>query len=416
MTDEHADEVRDAGSRDFGSQVHGGAGDFGRWSPAAYGFETLAIHAGQDPDAATGAVVVPIYQTSTYVQSGVGEHRGYEYSRSGNPTRTALETCLAALEGGRTGLAFASGLAAEDCLLRTVARPGGHVVVPDDAYGGTYRLFAQVLQRWGVEHTSVPLGDVAAVRAALRPETVLVWCETPTNPLLGVADIAALAQVAHEGGARLVVDNTFASPYLQQPLALGADVVVHSTTKYLGGHSDVVGGALVCGDPGLGEELAYHQNAMGGVPGPFDSWLVLRGAKTLGVRMDRHCANARRVVELLQASPAVAQVLYPGLPAHPGHDVATKQMTDFGGMVSLRLAGGEGAALELCRRTQVFTLGESLGGVESLIEHPGRMTHASVAGSPLEVPPDLVRLSVGIETAADLLADLEQALRPLPAA
>jgi cystathionine gamma-synthase len=411
MSEQHGDDVREAGSKAFGSEVHGGPD---RWSEGHYGFETLAIHAGQDPDPTTGAIVVPIYQTSTYVQSEVGEHRGYEYSRSGNPTRTALETCLSALEGGRTGLAFASGLAAEDCLLRTVARPGAHVVVPDDAYGGTYRLFAQVLSRWGVAHTAVPLGDVAAVRAAVRPETVLIWCETPTNPLLGVADIAALAAVAHHAGARLVVDNTFASPYLQQPLALGADVVVHSTTKYLGGHSDVIGGALVCADAGLGEELAYHQNALGAVPGAFDSWLVLRGAKTLGVRMDRHCANAQRVVELLVGHPAVHEVLYPGLATHPGHDIASKQMADFGGMVSLRLAGGEGAALELCRRTKVFTLGESLGGVESLIEHPGRMTHASVAGSALEVPADLVRLSVGIETADDLLADLEQALAPLP--
>ena len=381
------------------------------WNPADHGFETLAIHAGQDPDPTTGAVVVPIYQTSTYVQSEVGVHQGYEYSRSGNPTRTALETCLAALEGGSTGLAFASGLAAEDTLLRTVLQPGAHVVVPDDAYGGTYRLFAQVLTRWGVEHTPVPLGDLDAVRAAVRPETALVWCETPTNPLLGVADVARLAEVAHDAGALLVVDNTFASPYLQQPLALGADVVVHSTTKYLGGHSDVVGGALVVTDPVLGERLAYHQNAMGSVPGAFDCWLVLRGIKTLGVRMDRHCSNAQRVVELLARHPAVAQVLYPGLPEHPGHDVATKQMRDFGGMVSFRLAGGEDAALEVCRRTTVFTLGESLGGVESLIEHPGRMTHASVAGSQLEVPSDLVRLSVGIESVADLLADLEQALR-----
>ena len=407
--EQHADHVAAAGSRDFGSQVHGDAGS-DDWADGGYGFETLAIHAGQDPDPATGAVIVPIYQTSTYVQSEVGTHVGYEYSRSGNPTRTALETCLAALEGGRTGLAFASGLAAEDCLLRTVCGPGSHVVVPDDAYGGTYRLFSKVLQRWGVEHTPVPLGDLDAVRAALRPETVLVWCETPTNPLLGIADIAALAELAHGAGARLVVDNTFASPYLQQPLAHGADVVVHSTTKYLGGHSDVVGGALVVADPGLGEELAYHQNALGGVPGAFDAWLVLRGAKTLGVRMDRHGENAARVVELLQGSPAVSQVLYPGLPDHPGHDVAAKQMSGFGGMVSFRLAAGEAAALEVCRRTRVFTLAESLGGVESLIEHPGRMTHASAAGSPLEVPDDLVRLSVGIESADDLLADLERAL------
>ena len=384
------------------------------WDSGAFGFETLAIHAGQDPDPTTGAVVVPIYQTSTYVQSAVGEHQGYEYSRSGNPTRTALETCLAALEGGRQGLAYASGLAAEDGLLRTVTRPGSHVVVPDDAYGGTYRLFAQVLQRWGVEHTAVPLGDLGAVRAALRPETALVWAETPTNPLLGVADISALATLAHEAGALLVVDNTFASPYLQQPLALGADVVVHSTTKYLGGHSDVVGGALVVSDLELGERLAFHQNALGAVPGAFDSWLVLRGAKTLGVRMDRHCANAARVVELLSAHPAVRHVLYPGLPDHPGHEIASKQMRQPGGMVSLQLAGGEAAALELCRRTKVFTLGESLGGVESLIEHPGRMTHASAAGSQLEVPSDLVRLSVGIETVEDLLEDLRQALEGLP--
>ena len=380
------------------------------WDPATYGFDTLAIHAGQDPEPTTGSVAVPIYQTSTYVQSEVGVHQGYEYSRSGNPTRTALEVCLAALEGGTRGLAYASGLAAEDGLLRTVLAPGAHVVVPDDAYGGTYRLFAKVLERWGVAHTAVPLGDPGAVRAALRPETALVWCETPTNPLLGVADIAALAEVAHDGGALLVVDNTFASPYLQQPLALGADVVVHSTTKYLGGHSDVVGGALVVRDAELGERLAFHQNALGAVPGPFDSWLVLRGAKTLGVRMDRHCANAARVVDLLTGHAAVARVLYPGLPEHPGAEVAAKQMRQPGGMVSLRLAGGEEAALALCRRTRVFTLGESLGGVESLIEHPGRMTHASVAGSQLEVPSDLVRLSVGIETVEDLLEDLTQAL------
>jgi cystathionine gamma-synthase len=382
----------------------------GDWDPDAHGFETLAIHAGQDPDPGTGAVVVPIYQTSTYAQSEVGVHQGYEYSRSGNPTRTALETCLAALERGTRGLAFASGLAAEDTLLRTVLSPGSHAVVPNDAYGGTYRLFAKVASRWGVEATPVPLGDVDAVRASIRPETRLVWLETPTNPLLGIADIAALAEVAHQAGALLVVDNTFASPYLQQPLALGADVVVHSTTKYLGGHSDVVGGALVVKDDELAEQLAFHQNAMGAVPGAFDCWLVLRGIKTLGVRMDRHCANAERVVELLTRSAAVSQVLYPGLPEHPGHDLASKQMSQYGGMVSFRAAGGEQAALDVCRRTRVFTLGESLGGVESLIEHPGRMTHASVAGSQLEVPADLVRLSVGIESVDDLLADLDRAL------
>ncbi len=378
----------------------------------AQGFETLAIHAGQEPDPSTGAVVPPIYQVSTYKQDGVGGlRRGYEYSRSANPTRTALEECLAALEGGARGLAFASGLAAEDTVLRTVCAPGDHIVLPDDAYGGTYRLVAKVLQRWGVEHTSASLADVDAVRSAVQPgRTKVVWVETPTNPLLGIADIAALASVAHEAGALLVVDNTFASPYLQQPLALGADVVVHSTTKYLGGHSDVVGGALVVADSALGDELAFHQNAMGAVSGPFDAWLVLRGIKTLGVRMDRHCDNAERVVELLLSHPAVAEVRYPGLALHPGHEVAAKQMRRFGGMVSFRVAGGSAQALAVCERTRVFTLGESLGGVESLIEHPGRMTHASVAGSPLEVPADLVRLSVGIETVADLLHDLTQAL------
>ncbi|MGN6242612.1 MAG: cystathionine gamma-synthase [Motilibacteraceae bacterium] len=375
------------------------------------GFETLAIHAGQEPDATTGAVVPPIYQVSTYKQDGVGGLRGgYEYSRSANPTRTALEECLAALEGGARGLAFASGLAAEDTLLRTVLAPGDHVVIPGDAYGGTYRLFAKVLSRWGVDHT--PAGDDAdSLAAAVQPgRTKLVWVETPTNPLLNITDLAAAADVAHGAGALLVVDNTFASPYLQQPLSFGADVVVHSTTKYMGGHSDVVGGALVAADAELGDRLAFHQNAMGAVAGPFDAWLVLRGIKTLGVRMDRHCANAERVVELLSAHPAVTQVLYPGLPSHPGHDIAAKQMRGFGGMVSFRVAGGEQQALEVCNRAGVFTLGESLGGVESLIEHPGRMTHASAAGSPLEVPDDLVRLSVGIETVDDLLADLTQAL------
>ncbi|MGA4540076.1 cystathionine gamma-synthase [Uniformispora flossi] len=377
-----------------------------------HGFETLAIHAGQEPDPLTGAVVPPIYQVSTYKQDGVGGLRGgYEYSRSANPTRTALEECVAALEAGARGLAFASGLAAEDCLLRTVCTPGDHVVIPNDAYGGTFRLFAKVLDRWGLEWTPAQSGDADAVRRAIRPgRTKVVWCETPSNPLLGVADIEQLAGVAREAGALLVVDNTFASPYLQQPLTLGADVIVHSTTKYMGGHSDVVGGALVAADAELGEQLAYHQNAMGAVAGPFDAWLTLRGIRTLGVRMDRHCANAEKIVELLRGHKAVAEVLYPGLPGHPGHDVAVKQMKAFGGMVSFRVAGGENAAVEVCNRTKLFTLGESLGGVESLIEHPGRMTHASAAGSPLEVPADLVRLSVGIETAEDLVADLERAL------
>ncbi|RVX44758.1 cystathionine gamma-lyase [Nonomuraea polychroma] len=375
------------------------------------GFETLAIHAGQEPDPLTGAVVPPIYATSTYKQDGVGGLRsGYEYSRSANPTRTALEQALAAVEGGARGLAFASGLAAEDTFLRTVCKPQDHVIIPNDAYGGTYRLFAKVHERWDLHYDPVPLHDLDAVAAAMTQKTKVVWVETPTNPLLGIADIAALAQLAHDNGALLVVDNTFASPYLQQPLALGADVVVHSTTKYVGGHSDVVGGALIAADAGLGEELAYHQNAMGAVAGPFDAWLTLRGLKTLGVRMDRHCDNAERVVDLLLAHPRVTDVLYPGLAEHPGHEVAAKQMKRFGGMVSFRVAGGEAEAVEVCNRAKLFTLGESLGGVESLIEHPGRMTHASAVGSPLEVPADLVRLSVGIETVDDLLADLSQAL------
>ena len=374
-------------------------------------FETLAIHAGNTADPLTGAVVPPIYQVSTYKQDGVGGLRGgYEYSRSANPTRTALEENLAALEGGRRGLAFASGLAAEDCLLRTLLSPGDHVVIPNDAYGGTFRLFAKVLTRWGVEFSVANTQDLADVRAQLRPNTRAVWVETPSNPLLGITDLTALAEVAHAAGALLVVDNTFASPYLQQPIALGADAVVHSTTKYMGGHSDVVGGALVLADAGLGEEVAYHQNAMGAVSGPFDAWLVLRGIKTLGVRMDRHSANAEKVAELLAGHPKVSQVLYPGLPEHPGHDIAAKQMKAFGGMVSFRVHGGEEAAVEVCNRAQLFTLGESLGGVESLIEHPALMTHASAAGSALEVPGDLVRLSVGIETVDDLLSDLDQAL------
>lgn len=374
-------------------------------------FETVAIHAGQEPDPATGAVVPPIHQVSTYKQDGVGGLRGgYEYSRSANPTRTALEQNLAALEGGVRGLAFASGLAAEDCLLRTALGPGDHVVIPDDAYGGSFRLFAQVAARWGVQFSVAHTGDPAAVRAALTDRTKAVWVETPSNPLLGITDIAASAAVAHEAGALLVVDNTFASPYLQQPLALGADVVVHSTTKYMGGHSDVVGGALVVADRELGERLAFHQNAMGAVAGPFDAWLVLRGIKTLAVRMDRHSANAARVARMLDRHPRVTHVYYPGLEDHPGHETAAKQMRDFGGMVSFRVEGGEEAAVEVCNRARLFILGESLGGVESLIEHPGRMTHASAAGSPLEVPEDLVRLSVGIESADDLLADLTQAL------
>jgi cystathionine gamma-synthase len=376
------------------------------------GFETRAIHAGYEPDPTTGAVIPPIYATSTYKQDGVGGLRGgYEYSRSANPTRTALEGALAAVEEGERGFTFASGLAAEDTLVRAVCRPGDHVVFPDDAYGGTHRLFDKVERPWGVELSTAAVSDVDAVRAAIRPgRTRLVWVETPTNPLLNIADIESLAAVAHEAGALLVVDNTFASPYLQQPLTLGADVVVHSTTKYVGGHSDVVGGALVVRDLELAEQVGYHQNAIGAVPGPFDAFLTHRGLKTLGVRMDRHCDNAEAVVDFLVGHGSITQVVYPGLPEHPGHAVASRQMKRFGGMVSFRVAGGEEQALRVCERARVFTLGESLGGVESLIEHPGRMTHASVAGTDLEVPADLVRLSVGIETAADLVADLELAL------
>jgi cystathionine gamma-synthase len=378
-----------------------------------FGFETLAIHAGQSPEPRTGAVVPPIFQTSTYAQVAVGEPRlGYEYARTANPTRDALQECLAALEGARHGLTFASGMAAEDTLLRTVCAPGDHVVIPNDAYGGTYRLLAKVGQRWGLDWDAVTISDVNAVREAVRVgQTKIIWVETPTNPLLGIADLAALASLAHDSGALLVVDNTFASPYLQQPFAHGADVVVHSTTKYIGGHSDVVGGALVTNDPGLADRLAYHQNAMGSVNGPFDAFLTLRGIKTLAVRMDRHCDNAERVAEYLTAHPRVSQVLYPGLPDHPGHEIAAKQMRRFGGMISFRAADGEEQAIAVCNRARLFVLGESLGGVESLIEHPARMTHASAAGSPLEVPGDLVRLSVGIESVDDLIADLEQALR-----
>jgi cystathionine gamma-synthase len=376
------------------------------------GFETRAIHAGYEPDPTTGAVIPPIYATSTYKQDGVGGLRGgYEYSRSANPTRTALEGAIAALEDGERGFAFASGLAAEDTVIRSLCNPGDHVVIPDDAYGGTFRLFDKVAAVWGVEHSPAQVSDVDAVRAAIRPgETRMVWVETPTNPLLNIGDIEALAGIAHEAGALLVVDNTFASPYLQQPLTLGADVVLHSTTKYCGGHSDVVGGAVVVRDLGLADRIAFHQNAMGAVAGPFDAFLTHRGLKTLAVRMDRHCDNAERIVEFLTGHASVAQVIYPGLEEHPGHAVAARQMKRFGGMVSFRVTGGEAQALAVCEKAEVFTLGESLGGVESLIEHPGRMTHASVAGTDLEVPADLIRLSVGIETAEDLIADLDRAL------
>ncbi|WP_375003235.1 cystathionine gamma-synthase [Aeromicrobium sp. CTD01-1L150] len=375
------------------------------------GFATRAIHAGQEPDPRTGAVNVPIVASSTFAQDGVGGMReGYEYARTGNPTRAALEEALASLEGGSHGRAFSSGMAATDAALRSLLRPGDHLVIPDDAYGGTFRLVDKVFSQWGITYTPVSVNDVAAVRAAISAQTKAVWIETPTNPLLNIGDIAAIADVTHDAGVRLVVDNTFASPYLQQPLALGADVVLHSTTKYLGGHSDVVGGALVTDDEELDAAFAFLQNGAGGVPGPFDAYLTLRGAKTLAVRMEQHSTNAEAVVDMLTGHPAISSVLYPGLPEHPGHEVAARQMARFGGMVSVRLAGGREAALQLCDRTEIFTLAESLGGIESLIEHPGAMTHASTAGSALEVPDDLVRLSVGIETTTDLLADLKQAL------
>jgi cystathionine gamma-synthase len=383
------------------------ADDSTRW-----GFETRAIHAGQDPDPRTGAVIVPIYQTSTFAQDGVGGLRdgGYEYSRTANPTRTALEVALASLEGGAHGLAFASGMAASDVALRTMTRPGDHVVLGNDAYGGTFRLIDKVMTLWGVEYTAVDLSDLDATRAAVRPTTKVIWSETPTNPLLGVVDIAALGAIAADTGAKLVIDNTFATPYLQAPLSLGADVVLHSTTKYLGGHSDVIGGALVTSDTELNDQFAFLRNAAGSAPGPFDSWLTLRGAKTLALRMERHSDNAERVVETLLSSNKVSKVYYPGLSEHPGHEIAAKQMRRFGGMVSFTVAGGEQAALDMVARTKLFILAESLGGIESLIEHPGKMTHASTTGSPLQVPADLVRLSVGIEDATDLIQDLVSAL------
>ena len=375
------------------------------------GFSTRAIHAGYDPDPLTGAVNVPIYASSTFAQDGVGGLRGgFEYARTGNPTRRALEANIAALEGGTFGRAFASGMAATDALLRATLRPGDHLVIPNDAYGGTFRLIDKVFTQWGIDYSVAPITDADAVRAAITDKTKLVWIETPTNPLLNVGDIAVLAEIAHAAGAKLVVDNTFASPYLQQPLSLGADVVLHSTTKYLGGHSDVVGGALVTDDEQLDVDIAFLQNGAGAVPGPFDGYLTMRGIKTLAVRMDRHSDNAERVVEFLSGHSKIEKVLYPGLPEHPGHDVAAKQMARYGGMVSVLVAGGLEAAQDFCARTEVFTLAESLGGIESLIEHPGAMTHASTAGSLLEVPDNLVRLSVGIEDIDDILGDLEKAL------
>jgi cystathionine gamma-synthase len=375
-------------------------------------FDTRAVHAGQEPDPLTGAVVAPIYATSTYKQDGVGGLRnGYEYSRAGNPTRTALEAALASIENGAAAISFASGLSATDGAIRAICRPGDHVLLPGDAYGGTFRLFSKVAARWGLEISAVDMSDLDRVRGALRDNTRLVWCETPTNPLLNLADISAIAELAHAAGALFSVDNTFATPYLQNPLDLGADLVMHSTTKYIGGHSDVIGGALVVNDAELAESIRFVQFAVGAVPGPFDAFLVSRGIRTLGVRMERHCDNAEQVAAMLQDHPAVSEVFYPGLPDHPGHALARKQMRRAGGMVSFRVRGGEAAATEVCARTEIFTLAESLGGVESLIEHPAQMTHASVRGTELEVPADLVRISVGIESADDLVRDLDQALR-----
>ena len=368
-------------------------------------FETRAIHEGQEPDPATGAVIVPIYQTSTYVQEAVGEHKGFDYSRTANPTRRALETCLASLEGAAYGFGFSSGMGAVTTVLHLVS-PGERVVCVDDVYGGTYRLFSKVYEPKGYEFVFAPHDGVAA---AVDDRTRLVWIETPTNPLLNVVDIRAVVEAAHAAGALVAVDNTFATPYLQRPLELGGDVVVHSTTKYLGGHSDLVGGFAATNDPTVAERLGFLQNSLGAVPGPFDSWLVLRGLKTLALRMERHCQNARAIAEFLDAHPRVERVLYPGLPAHPGHEIAARQMSGFGGMVSFLAASAE-EAVALVARTRIWKLAESLGGVESLIEVPAAMTHASTADAPFACPPGLVRLSVGIESADDLVADLETAL------
>jgi cystathionine beta-lyase/cystathionine gamma-synthase len=379
--------------------------------PSPYGFATRAIHAGQDADPATGATVVPIYATSTYTQEAPGKHKGYEYSRSGNPTRTALETCLAALEGGQRGLAFASGLAATTAVL-SLLKPGDEVAAAADLYGGTYRLLERVFHPWGLVARYTEDPSPAGFARIITAATKLVWVETPTNPLLQMVDIAAIAELAHKAGAPLAVDNTFASPYLQQPLRLGADLVVHSTTKYLGGHSDVIGGAVI-GRGDLLQPIAFYQNAAGGVPGPFDAWLTLRGIKTLAVRMEKHCANARQLASWLSKQPQVQRVYYPGLPSHPGHELAKRQMRDFGGMMSITLKGGKEAALRLLTRTRLFSLAESLGGVESLIGHPATMTHASIPAEIRQargIDDGLVRLSVGIEDVEDLQEDLRRAL------
>lgn len=374
-------------------------------------FATRAIHAGQEADPTTGATIVPIYQTSTYTQEGIGRHKGFEYSRTGNPTRQALETCLASLEGAAHGLAFSSGTAAADAVMKLL-NPGDHVVCADDVYGGTYRLFELVLKRYGIAYSWIDMTKPENVRAALHPNTRMVWIETPTNPLLNLVDIAAVADIARKAGAIVVVDNTFASPYLQQPIELGADIVLHSTTKYVGGHSDVVGGAVLLNDDKMYATIKYHQNAVGGVPGAFDSWLVMRGVKTLAVRMEAHCANAERIAAFLSKNPAVDKVVYPGLESHPQHALARRQMRGFGGMVSFVIKGGEEAAKKIAGKTRLFALAESLGGVESLIGHPATMTHASIPVAEREargITGGLLRLSVGIEDADDLIDDLEQA-------
>jgi cystathionine gamma-synthase len=373
------------------------------------GFETLAIHAAQPPDASTGAVIPALHLATTYAQEAVGQHKGFDYSRTGNPTRSVLEATLATLEGATRGFCFASGMAAEDAVLRGL-RPGDNLLIPNDAYGGTWRLIARVYGEIGVSATPVDLTRSDAVASQWKPSTKLVWVESPSNPLLQVADIGAIAEIAHELGGWCIVDNTFATPYLQRPLLLGADAVVHSATKYLGGHSDVVGGAVLTSDPALCEQLGFIQNSAGAVPSPFDCYLVQRGLKTLAVRMERQCSNAAVISDFLAGHPAVSRVLYPGLASHPGHALARRQMGGFGAMVSFVLKGGEAVAVETARRTKLFTLAESLGAVESLIEHPARMTHASVASSPLAVDPALLRLSVGLESVGDLISDLSQAL------
>lgn len=383
------------------------------------GFNTRAVHAGQTPDPTTGSVIPPLYQTTTFAQDGIGKLRnGYEYGRGTNPTRDALQTQLAALEGGEFAFSFASGLAAEDALIRALLVPGDHIIMGNDVYGGTYRLINRVLSVWGISNAAVDMSDGGALAAAVAAggpngKTKMVWVETPSNPMMKITDIAALAEVAHAAGALLVVDNTFASPYLQNPLALGADIVVHSTTKYIGGHSDASGGAIILSDAEAAEKIGFVQFAVGAVSAPMEAWLTTRGLKTLGVRMDRHCTNAQAIAEWLLTRPEVEKVLYPGLPDHPGHELAAKQMRGFGGMISVQFKGGEAAARKVAESTHLFTLAESLGGIESLMNYPSEMTHASVKGTELAVPENLIRLSVGIEDVADLLADLEQALNTL---